>query len=345
MKIKKLLFEILCISSIIITSCGQNPNNLETNGKENNTVKNSAKKGEYVVQIPIYPGLCASAMQIAKINGYFDEVGLKYEEVSFSTTSDLDLLATGKADITYDLLPTYVQRIANGLDVKIAGGIHYGCINVVAGNDTGINSVNDLRGKKIAVPSSLGSDPAIMLQRVLKEANIGYTPDNMEVELQVFKDTDLAVALENGSVDAFVSWDPFASMVAKQGKGKLIWEQSKAEYTKDEFCCLAGLRPEFIEEHPEEAKKLMKALKMATDYIVSDTKSAVDKVIEAKYVPDGDRELYVEILRSYNYTVNHEEGIASFARCAEDLNKMGIIKLNQSAEEFAKSVAVDVNDL
>lgn len=343
MKTKKILIGILCFCTFVFAACGQNSNNIESEGKQNSS-KNAANKGEYVVQIPIYQGLCSAPMQIARINGYFDEVGLNYEEVSIAT-SDLDLLAAGKADITYDLLPTYVQRIANGLDVKIAGGIHYGCINVIAGNDTGIKSIDDLKGKKVGVPISLGSDPAIMLQRVLTEANIGYTPDNMEVELQVFKDTDLAVALENGSVDAFVSWDPFASMVAKQGNGKLIWEQAKAEYTKDEFCCLIGFRPEFIEEHPEEVKKLMKALKMASDYIISDTKDAVDKVVEAKYVPDGDRELYVELLKSYNYTVQYKEGIESFARCAEDLNKMKIIELKQSADEFAKSIAVDVDDL
>ena len=75
-----------------------------------------------------------------------EDCGVKYEYVN--SENQWDLMAGGKNDINYGLLPTFVQRIANGYKMKIVGGAHFGCINMVATDASGIQSIKDLKGKK-----------------------------------------------------------------------------------------------------------------------------------------------------------------------------------------------------
>lgn len=348
---KKIISMVLSLVMVATTlvGCGNKTNNEDSNKSETKTEENAKteenKKDDYVVQIPISTSLCSAPMQLAKINGYFDEVGLNWEEVNLGDNSSLDFVATGKADISYDLLQTLVQRIASGLDYQVITGVHYGCINIVASKESGITEVSQLKGKRIGCPVSLGSDPSVMLQRVLTSEGIGCTADNMEVDLQVFQDPDLQTALKNGSIDAFVSWDPFASLVAKNDDEVLIWKQAESELTKDEYCCFLGCRPEFAKEHPEAVKKIVKAIQMSCDFIQKDPEEAVKRVLDEGYVAGNDVELYSELLKSYNYNTNVEGGRESFKNCAQSLSDLGIISLNQSIDEFTKTYYPEMDGL
>lgn len=336
---RKILSVLLACTMVatMLVGCGQKSDSASSDKGGKKTEAQSNSKDDYVVQIPISTSLCSAPMQLAKINGYFDKVGLNWEEVNLGDNSSLDFVATGKADISYDLLQTLVQRIASGLDYQVLTGVHYGCINIVASKESGITDVSQLKGKKIGCPTSLGSDPSVMLQRVLTSEGIGCTADNMEVDLQVFQNADLEAALKNGSIDAFVSWDPFASMVAKNDDEVLIWEQAKSDLTKDEYCCFLGCRPEFAKEHPEEVKKIVKAIKMSCDFIQENPEEAVKLTTENGYVAGDDLELYASLLKSYNYGCNVEGGRESFKNCTQSLSDLGIISLNQSVDEFTKT--------
>ncbi|MEE8703428.1 MAG: ABC transporter substrate-binding protein [Olsenella sp.] len=294
----------------------------------------SEQKDDYTVRIPMSTSMCAAPMHIAAINGYFDQVGLKWESVPLGDNSSLDIVASGKADISYDLLQTLVQRIANGLDYQVISGVHYGCIKIVASKASGITDVSGLKGKKIGVPTSLGSDPAVMLQRVLTNEGIGCTADNMEVDMQVFQNSDLEASLTNGSIDAFVSWDPYASLVSKNDGCPIIWDQTTGELTKDEYCCFVGCTTAFKNDHTDELKKVCEALQMACDYIVQDPANAVKLMVDNNYVSLKDQELAAKLLASYKYGLATKKGKESFRHCAQQLSDLGIISLKQSIDDF-----------
>ncbi len=52
-----------------------------------------------------------------------------------------------------------LKSAEQGLDVKITGGVHTGCLRIQAGANTDIKTVEDLRGKTIGVPAP-GRQPA-----------------------------------------------------------------------------------------------------------------------------------------------------------------------------------------
>ena len=58
----------------------------------------------------------------------------------------------GGFDITHHLIMYFLKPIEQGLDVKFTGGIHRGYLRVQAATKGNIQTVQDLRGKRIGVP-------------------------------------------------------------------------------------------------------------------------------------------------------------------------------------------------
>lgn len=74
---------------------------------------------------------------------------------------------------------------------------------ILVPKDSQIASVADLKGKKIAL--NKGSNVHYLLVKALEKAGIGYG----EVETAFLPPADARAAFEQGSVDAWVIWDPF----------------------------------------------------------------------------------------------------------------------------------------
>jgi len=333
------LLLVLCLA-LGLFGCGGS----EQAGPEQNTSETTdtgtTGQDDYVVRMPMQSAICSAPVFVAMEKGFLDEMGVKYDYIN-SETNAWDLLAADKADVTYGLLPTFIQRIANGFDLNVVAGVHFGCINVVASEDSDIQSIADLKGKKVGIPGSMGSDPAIMLQRLLIANNIAIS----DVDLQVYTNADLETALLEGHIDAFISWDPYATAVARRMDGRIVYNSATDDLTKDEFCCVVGLRRGFVEEHPEVAKRYVKAIEKASQWIAENPVEAAKLIYEKGYVADPDYELNGELLDSYNFTAKYQAAKDSFVKVTQDLMDLGIISINVSAEEFADNVFVNVGEL
>ena len=69
----------------------------------------------------------------------------------------------GRFDANYHLIMYLLKPIEKGLDVKITGGIHSGCLRIQAGTKSDISRW-ELKGKKIGVPTAIGSPPFLFSQ-------------------------------------------------------------------------------------------------------------------------------------------------------------------------------------
>src|SRR5262245_7909611 len=103
---------------------------------------------------------CEAPIYTAVEKGFFKEEGLEPEMIRCEWANYKDALALGQFDVTHHLVMYFLKPIEQGLDVKFTGGIHRGCLRVQAGIKSNINSVKDLRGKRIGVPG-MGTPPFI----------------------------------------------------------------------------------------------------------------------------------------------------------------------------------------
>ena len=83
--------------------------------------------------------------------------------------------------------------------------------------DSPINSVADLKGKKVAVTK--GTDPYFFLLQSL--ATAGLSPS--DIEIVNLQHADGKTALERGNVDAWSGLDPFIAQTIQQSGSRFMW--------------------------------------------------------------------------------------------------------------------------
>jgi sulfonate transport system substrate-binding protein len=88
---------------------------------------------------------------------------------------------------------------------------------ILVPKDSPIQSVSDLKGKKVAL--NKGSNVHYLLVKALEQAGVAYK----DIETKFLPPADARAAFEQGSVDAWVIWDPFqAAAEAATGARTLI---------------------------------------------------------------------------------------------------------------------------
>src|SRR5918993_5167705 len=185
---------------------------------------------------------CEAPIFSAVENGYFKEEGLEVELVKCEWSKYKDVLALGGYDITHHLIMYFLKPIEQGLDVKISGGIHTGCLRVQAPVNGKVNSVEDLRGKTIGVPG-MGTPPFIFANRVLGANGIDARKD---VSWKVYPISELELALERGEVDAIADSEPIGTLLLAKGKVKNIADQATDMPYKDEYCCAVIVNGKYL---------------------------------------------------------------------------------------------------
>ncbi len=170
------------------------------------------------------------------------------------------LISTDQVDALVSLTPETIQVLNDaGTKVKVPAvfDTSTGADGVVAAS--GINTIQDLRGKTVAYES--GSPSHLLFSYLLDQ--VGMTTDDVKtVNLAA---PDAGAAFVAGKVDAAVTWEPWLSNAKERTGGHLIAS------TKD-FTVLPGMpifRADFEKKNPEAVTKFVKALFKAEDYIAS----------------------------------------------------------------------------
>jgi sulfonate transport system substrate-binding protein len=87
---------------------------------------------------------------------------------------------------------------------------------IVVPHDSPIKSVADLRGKKVAL--NKGSNVHYLLVRALKHAGLKYA----DIQPAYLAPADARAAFTQGSVDAWVIWDPYFAAIEKQTGARIL---------------------------------------------------------------------------------------------------------------------------
>lgn len=311
-KITLLLLIMMIVSSL--TGCQKNQND---------------KKDDVDIVIGTANGsLCLAPLHVAIDNGYFEEEfekeGIKWrvEEIDMGQISDL--VASEKISASTQLAGAMIPQIDNGLEITFTAGMHTGCTKYYVKDDSGINSVADLKGKKIGVPS-LGDSSVVALKRLLHDEGIGITSDNLEVEWVVYGLTDLPLALENDAVDAVALHDPVAYNAEVEYKFKKILDLSEDEKFKNEYCCMSFVTTKLAKENPKAAAAYTRAILKASAFVQANPKEAAKLQIDNNQC-SGDLETNAKLLESYNYAPSVKIASDTIYNAGSELIRIGELK-------------------
>ena len=246
-----------------------------TNGSSKDIAEDKANvqeakdnENKNLIKVLYSSGLCGIPLHIAKQLEFFEAEGLvegeDYEYVT-SSLSGVEMLTTGQADVSFGLVAAMLAPLDNGLEAKTVLGIHTGCILLLAGTDTGISSVSELKGKKIGV-------------------------QQLEVEFVTYGKDDLPIALKEGAVDAIAIGDPQATILINEGDGVELFNSATDDLLKDEYCCSLWVRNEALEKYPDEVTKVVTAIQKASAWVDQNTDLAAKIQLDNEWLV-GDLEI------------------------------------------------------
>lgn len=286
--------------------------------------------------------LCLAPLHIAIDNGYFEEefaaagVTWKVEEIDMGNIADL--VASGNIDASTQLAGAMIPQIDNGLEITFTSGMHTGCTRVYTKPDSGIESVADLKGKKIGVPA-LGDSSVVALKRALFDVGIGVSTDNLEIEWVVYGLTDLPLALENGAIDVAALHDPVAYNAEQEYGFKVILDLSTDEKFKDEYCCMSFVTSELAEKNPAAAAAYTRAILKASAFVQANPEEAAKLQIDNNQC-SGDLDTNAKLLDSYNYSPSVKVASQTIYNAGSELIRIGELKSDDPNEFVDRAFTV-----
>lgn len=290
-----------------------------------------------------YLGLtCEAPIFVAQENGFFKDEGLDVELVRTDWDGLREGLGLGRFDANHTLIMYLLKPIEQGLDVKITGGIHTGCLRVQAGIDSDIESPADLKGKKIGVPTHLGSPPYLFASRVLVAAGIDPRPENDEVTWLVYPPENLEQALKDGEIDAMATSDPIGTILLGKGLVRTIADQAEDAPYSEEYCCAAVVSGKLAKENPSAAAKVTRALLKGAKWVGENPSAAAKLSVQKKYLASS-VEINTQALSKLQYRPGVSACRTSLDQAAHEMREAGLLKPTTDPAALAKRAWLDLD--
>jgi ABC-type nitrate/sulfonate/bicarbonate transport system substrate-binding protein len=208
------------------------------------------------------------AIFVAQDKGFFSKNGIDVKVEIRNTGSELSKgLRSGEFDYApaaFTNLPVALER---GFDVR--GFVGYvgaafekttadEVVALIASEASGINSMADLKGKKVGV--TFGSTGDLWLRQAMKEAGLGTN----DLERINTRPPSLVSVLDTGGVDAIVGWEPFNFRATEKVKGSKIIKRGGDLVC---FCAYLHGNPERVYGDEETTQKLVDAISEAAAFV------------------------------------------------------------------------------
>lgn len=243
---------------------------------------------------------------------------------SHGSNKALEFLNAGSIDFGSTAGAAAVVGKANGIPIK---GIYFYSkpewTALVTRPDTGIQSIEDLKGRAVAV--TRGTDPHIFLLRALNSVGL----QESDVQTVLLQHPDGSNALIGEQVDAWAGLDPYMA------KGEL--ENGTVLFFREPDWNTYGLlnvREEFAAEHPDVVNRLLAVYERGRTYALEHPEELQAILVEAAKVDPAVAAKQLGERTDLSDPKVTEEKRASLVEATKILKQVGIIKGDATAEEL-----------
>lgn len=150
--------------------------------------------------------------------------------------------------------------------------MEYSDLKTLTAAGSGIKSLADLKGKKIAFTAGTGSE--VYTVALLKKAGLGKS----DVKLTNLRPQDMLPALSAGDIDAYNTWEPHVSNGVKAMGAKVAELDTKGIYAET-FNIV--VMKSYLKDNPELISAFLKALLDAEVWMKANPEEAIATVAKA----------------------------------------------------------------
>jgi NitT/TauT family transport system substrate-binding protein len=233
---------------------------------------------------------------VAVHRGFFKDEGLDIELPRLAPSLGHNALMAGEVQY-HGLADSGLRLAARGLPLK---AIFYGADRpmyyLVAQKD--IRSVGELKGKRIGV-SQFGGTSDLSARLALR--HYGIEPEKDAILIQIGAEGVRMAALRAGSVSAIIVPVPAVAVLRREGFNEVSFVGDVVEFASNGYTTIDRR----IKEHPEEVKKVVRALYRGLRYAKENPEGTFD-VIQREWKVDREiaKGSYQAIIKALN-----EDGI------------------------------------
>lgn len=301
------------------------------------------KAGDPIKLKVAYIGLtCEAPIFAAHEKGFFAEEGVTAELVRADWDGLREGLGLGRFDANHTLLMYLLKPIEQGLDIKITGGIHTGCLRVQVGTKSEIKHAKELKGKRIGIPVHLGSPPHLFASRVLAANGIDPGAGGKDIQWLTFPQDTLGAALEQGRVDAIATSDPIGTILQGMGTVRTIADQADDEPYREEYCCVVVVSGKLARENPDAAARCTRALFKAAKWVEENSTAAARLAVDKKYVA-ASAEMNAQALVKLRYVPGVRKCRESVDQVGKEMVRAGLLASSTDPAQLTKKAWLDLD--
>jgi len=216
---------------------------------------------------------------VAQEGDFYKNAGLDTELIEFKSGTDLiKAIVGGQADIGVLGFTNAVAWASKGADLKVVGGAQHGYHSLVAREDSGINSIADLKGKTLASQREGSTADVVLKGVVLKQGNLQPS----DVEIMGVSPAVAVQSLVGQRVDAAFLFEPYDRIAQLVAPVKQIYEIGQ---TWPFPCMVVITSGEILDKRKDAVWKALDAQKEAIDLLTNKPEEA-SKLIASYFIAE-----------------------------------------------------------
>src|SRR5215216_2516491 len=261
------------VSFFNLTAENNNNSNNESTNNNNSNSKSDVNSQFRTLRIGYFPNLNhAQAVIGLQQDGDFQKVlnanysdtnkGVRIEPYVFNAgPSAIEALFGGQIDIAYvgpnPAINGYLA--SDGQGIRIISGAASGGASFVVRNDSGINSVEDLGGKKFASPQ-LANTQDVALRKYLSDNGFETIQHGGNVTIVTVTPSDILTLMLKKDIDGDWVPEPWATRLVKEDNGKIFVDERELWPPDGKFVTANIIaRTDYLNENPDIIERLLQA--------------------------------------------------------------------------------------
>lgn len=259
---------------------------------------------------------------------------LKVEERMFPKGPDImPAIVAGEIDIAALASDGAISGRANGVPIVTVAGFAKGGARIVAGTDSGIKSLQDMKGKKVGV--TRGGAHELLLYAELEKAGLTWSDKpGKDVQIVFLAFADLNQALAAKQIDAMCQSEPQSSQALNKKFGVEIMKPYTTKM--GEPVRLLVMTEKMYNEKKDVAQRLMKCFVETTTLFNNDTALAEKYVREQMFKGQITSQDFKDAMDNADYT--YDVSLEHIDITTDYMNKYGVGRMSKplKASEWVK---------
>lgn len=299
------------------TGCGS-----VSGGSSGNT--ETGKKTD--VRIAYFPNITHTQALIMKNQGWLEEKWRDTGNVKWTSfnagPAEIEAIFAGEIDIGYiGPVPALSANVKSNGEVKILSNATDAGAVFLRRKDSGILSVKDLTGKKVAVPQ-IGNTQHLCLLGLLHASGLQTADKGGNVNVSASSNADILNLMDNARLDAAFVPEPWGATIEAKGSADVFLDYDEVFMEGNYPSALVVVSTDFLDEHPEMVKAFLQAHEEATRYINENSGRAQD-IVNKELLQTTGKSIDAAILKKafarmkVNASLN-KDAIMAFAKLSQE---------------------------